>query len=127
EDLSALTRGGPARGAGKLITRGVLSNDTKKPYVVDTLTPPVSNFWHARMRFGGFDFFADGKTAAVCTWDGDVWLVRGIDDKLERLEWQRIATGLYQPLGLKIVRDANGEQGIYVCCRDQVVRLHDLN
>jgi hypothetical protein len=38
------------------------------------------------------------------------------------LTWQRIASGLFQPLGLK-VRD--GE--IFVCCRDQIVKLHDLN
>src|SRR5258706_14229350 len=36
--------------------------------------------------------------------------------------WQRIATGLYQPLGLRIVGGT-----IYVLCRDQLVRLHDLN
>src|SRR5690606_3219474 len=38
------------------------------------------------------------------------------------LRWRRIATGLFQPLGLKIV----GNQ-IYVTCRDQLARLHDLN
>ena len=38
------------------------------------------------------------------------------------LTWQRIASGLFQPLGLK-VRDGP----IFVCCRDQIVRLHDLN
>ena len=32
----------------------------------------------------------------VCTWNGDVWLVSGIDDTLELLTWQRIATGLFQ-------------------------------
>ena len=32
--------------------------------------------------------------------EGDVWLVKGVDEKLEKLTWQRIATGLYHPLGL---------------------------
>ncbi len=38
------------------------------------------------------------------------------------LTWQRIASGLFQPLGLKF-RDG----AIFVCCRDQIVKLHDLN
>ena len=32
------------------------------------------------LRPAGFDFLPDGTTAAVCTWDGDVWLVGGLDD-----------------------------------------------
>jgi hypothetical protein len=59
---------------------------------------------------------------AVCTWDGDVWLVEGIDAPGKGLNWQRIASGLFQPLGLKIVKDA-----IYVACRDQIVILRDLD
>ena len=56
------------------------------------------------MRLTGFDFYADGRRAAVCTWDGDVWLVDGLDlPARENLTWQRIASGLFQPLGLKIV------------------------
>ena len=74
------------------------------------------------MRLGGFDFFADGKRAAVCTWSGDVWIVSGIDDKLDKLTWKRFAAGLYQPLGLKIV-----DEHVYVTCRDRIVKLHDLN
>ena len=53
---------------------------------------------------------------------GDVWLVAGLDRPEAGLTWQRIASGLFQPLGLK-VRDGQ----IFVCCRDQIVRLHDLN
>ncbi len=74
------------------------------------------------MRLTGFDFYADGRRAAVCTWDGDVWLVEGIDAPGKGLTWQRIASGLFQPLGLKIVKDK-----VYVSCRDQIVILHDLN
>jgi glucose/arabinose dehydrogenase len=36
--------------------------------------------------------------------------------------WKRYATGLFQPLGLKIVDDI-----VYVLGRDQITRLHDLN
>ncbi len=38
------------------------------------------------------------------------------------LSWRRIASGLFQPLGLRVVNDQ-----IYVTCRDQLARLHDLN
>ena len=39
-----------------------------------------------------------------------------------RLVWQRIASGLFQPLGLKIVAGR-----IHLTCRDQLTVLHDLN
>jgi hypothetical protein len=55
------------------------------------------------MRPSGFDFLPGGRRAAVCTWDGDVWLVDGIDNPARGLTWQRIASGLFQPLGLKVV------------------------
>jgi hypothetical protein len=74
------------------------------------------------MRFGGFDFFKDAQRAAICTWNGDVWIVDGIADDLSQLTWKRIASGLFQPLGVKIV-----DETIYVTCRDQIARLHDLN
>jgi hypothetical protein len=73
------------------------------------------------MRITALDFFPDGR-AAVATVDGDVWIVSGINEKLDHLEWKRFATGLYQPLGLKIVDDK-----IYVTGRDQITRLSDLN
>ena len=41
----------------------------------------------------GFDFFKDGRRAAVSTWHGDVW-IDGLDGKLGKLSWKRIASGL---------------------------------
>ena len=120
-DLRSLTQGGPARWPDKLVTQGKLGTPNG-PYAVDTITAPDDNPWQSWLRFGGFDFFADSRRAAICTWNGDVWLVDGIDGNLETLTWQRIATGLFQPLGLKIVKDE-----IYVLGRDQITRLHDLN
>jgi hypothetical protein len=124
-DLSTLIDGGPARYPQQLVTQGKLATATDKPLVADTLAAPTGNPFKSRMRFGAFDFFADGKSAAISTWDGDVWLVSNIDEKLDHLTWRRIATGLFQPLGLKIVTRPTPE--IYVLCRDQLVRLHDLN
>ena len=89
----------------------------------DEFTLPVDNPWNARLRASGLDFSPDGKSAYLCFWDGDVWKVDGIaDESRKSVEWKRIAAGLFQPLGIKI---RNGE--VFVSCRDQIVRLVDLN
>lgn len=154
------------------------------PFAVDVLTTPAANPWFARIRLTGHDFLSDGDRVAVCSWDGDVWMVSGLkslgqsshhgprdeprtgdsqktsgqqsDDKRfdneseaedptdtglntrpgtaplvtrsddgyvgRQLRWQRIASGLFQPLGVKIVAD-----DVYVTCRDQLVILRDRN
>ncbi len=120
-DLKWRPPGGPSRWSPALTTRAEMGRDDG-PFAVDTLTAPRDNPWHSWMRFGGFDFFPGGTRAAICTWNGDVWTVDGIDDTLDKLTWRRIATGLFQPLGLKIV-----DEQIYVLGRDQITRLHDLN
>jgi hypothetical protein len=120
-ELAPLTKGGPARWAETVVTQGVVSKE-KGPYVVDNLTLPTANPWKAKMRIGAFDFFSDMTRAALCTWDGDVWIVSGIDASLEKLTWKRYATGLYQPLGLRIVNDV-----VYTVGHDQITRLHDVN
>ncbi len=119
-DLRLLTKGGAAHWTETAVTKGIRSN-SNEPYVVDTITEPVDNPWNAKTFFGGFDFFPDGR-AAICTFHGEVFVVSGINDSLEKITWKRFATGLFQPLGLKVV---NGE--IYVLGRDQITRLHDLN
>ncbi len=119
QDLSELTRGGPPRWAQKLTTR-VVAGTERGPFAADTLASPDVNPWQAQLRFTGLDFFGDGRMA-VCSWDGDVWIVDGYEEGGE-LVWQRIASGLYQPLGLKIV-----DGKIHLTCRDQLAVLHDLN
>lgn len=124
-DLVAMTKGGPSLWKETTETQGVLAKvDPKKPepYVVDNLTLPEKNPYNSWMRIGAFDFFPDGKRAALTTWSGDVWIVSGIDEKLEHLTWKRFATGLHQPLGCKIVGET-----IYVVGHDQITRLHDLD
>jgi len=101
-----------------LITRGIVAaNDAA--YVIDTITVPYDNPFKALMFLTGVDFLPNGDLA-VCTAHGDVWLVKGVDDKLERLTWQRFATGLYQPLGLRVV-----DGKVHVLERGQLTRLHD--
>ncbi|MFT5128396.1 MAG: hypothetical protein ACI8W8_002006, partial [Rhodothermales bacterium] len=119
-DLDALLQGGSAIFPETMHTHGKLAADSA-PYAVDSIPLPSNNPWGAKPRFGGFDFFADGTRAACSTWNGDVWIVDGIDT-LGDLHWRRFASGLFQTLGLKIVDDV-----IYVQGRDQITRLHDRN
>ena len=119
--LKPLTEGGPKHWTEILKTTATLGKNDG-PFAVVTFALPERNPWNAQLRLTGFDFLPDGKRLAVCSWDGDVWLVTGIDDPSKGLTWQRIASGLFQPLGLKM-RDG----AIFVCCRDQIVKLHDLN
>jgi putative heme-binding domain-containing protein len=119
--LKPLTEGGPKRWPETMKTTFSLGK-SDGPFVVDTFGTPDRNPWNALLRLTGFDFYPDGKRMAVCTWDGDVWAVSGIDQPEAGLTWQRIASGLFQPLGLKFRGGA-----IFVCCRDQIVKLNDLN
>lgn len=119
-NLKSFTSGGPQRWESPVATQGVLGTNAGA-YVADIITEPPTNSATPRTYFGGFDFFPDGR-AAICTFHGDVWIVSGIEGNLEKLTWKRFASGMFQPLGLKIVNNS-----IYVTGRDQITRLHDLN
>jgi type 1 glutamine amidotransferase/azurin len=119
-NLEALCQGGPSRWPQALKTKGVIGSGDGA-YVIDTITIPHDNPWNALFFCSGHDFFSDGS-AAVCTIQGDVWIVRGIDETLEQVTWKRFAAGLHQPLGLVIVDDV-----VYVLGKDQITRLHDRN
>ncbi len=120
-DLTAFTRGGPARWRGGVETP-VISSDTAGAFAWDRFTLPQTNPWRSRVRPSGVDFLPGGKQAVLCTWDGDVWRVDGIDGAGKTITWHRIAAGLFQPLGIKV----RGSE-IVVTCRDQLVILRDLN
>jgi hypothetical protein len=119
-DLRALTRPGPPRWTKPIVTRGEVAADGK-PHVIDTFTVPYDNPHKALMFLSGLDFLPNGNVA-VCTAHGDVWLVQGAGTSLDKLTWKRFATGLYQPLGLRVV-----DGKIIVLERGQLTRLHDHN
>ena len=119
QDLESLRLPGPSHWE-PVETKAVMGDD-EGPFVVDELTLPFSNPWNSYLRLSGVDFLSDGR-AVVTSLSGDVWLVSGIDERLGTLEWKRYATGLNQPLGVKVVDDM-----VYVTGRDQITRLHDLN
>ena len=73
-------------------------------------------------RIGGMDFLSDGSLL-VSTWDslGPVYRLKGVEgDDPEGIEVTRIATGLAEPLGLKVVDDE-----IYVLQKQELTHLID--
>ena len=121
-DLAPLTKGGSKRWTEEVSTTSVPGN-ADGAFVADTFPLPIDNPWHSWMRPGGFDFTPDGKAAIVAMWNGDVWRVDGIMEPAPApLKWRRIASGLFQPLGVKFRGDE-----LFITCRDQLVRLRDLN
>jgi hypothetical protein len=117
--LSRMTKGGPKRWGEPIVTQLERGNEDG-PFAVDTLTIPYKNRFGALFFCTGLDFLKDGRVA-VCTCHGDVWLVT-VDEKAGTCSWQRYATGLYHPLGLKVV-----DGKVLVLERGQLTRLHDLN
>ncbi len=119
-DLKEMAKPGARRWGEPLVTKGVVDK-REVSFVIDTITIPYKNRHNALFFTAGHDFDSNGN-CYVATVHGDVWKVTGIDDELKELKWHRFATGLYQPLGLRVVKDQ-----IYVLGRDQITRLHDKN
>jgi|SRR5690625_1166611 len=117
-DLSSFTDPGPALWE-KLKTNAVMDQDKAGPFAVDELSLPRNNPWNSHLRMSDLDFLSDGR-AVVANLSGDIWIVEGIDESMGKLNWKRYATGLNQPLGLRVVDDK-----IYVNGRDQITILHD--
>ena len=123
-DLKEWTKGGPAQHATKMQVpaRRWLESDT---WEVEELSRPENNPWLARTRVTGLDFSPSGNSLITCTWDGDVWRVDNLNAlgaKDCNLVWTRIASGLFQPLGILWE-----DHRILVTCRDQIVSLQDQN
>lgn len=121
--IPGLMRAGEPLWPDWFATGGTLGKSAEghRAYVIDSVNVPFDNPYKALMFTSGLDFLSNGDIA-VCTLHGDVWLVRGVDDDLSDVKWKRYATGLCQPLGLKIVDDK-----VYVLGKDQITRLHDRN
>jgi len=88
-------------------------------YVLDEIPLPLPNPWKRNVRPVSFDFFPDGRVA-FATFDGDVWLGTDIATRSKAITWRRFASGLHDPMGLRIL---DGE--IIVSDRNGLVRLHD--
>ena len=114
-----VAKAGPRRWGEPIVTKLERGADDG-PFAVDTLTIPYQNRFNALFFCTGLDFLPDGRVA-VCTCHGDIWLVT-VDETAGTCSWQRYATGLYHPLGLKVV-----DGKVVVLERGQLTRLHDEN
>jgi len=106
----------------EILKSTITKGSDKGIFAVDLLTPPFKNPWSSRMKLSGIDFMKDTNKAVACTTDGDIWLISGLTSDTGELNWRRIGSGLFQPLGIKVL-----DEKIYVICRDQLVLLRDFN
>jgi len=120
-DFAPLLNGGE-RQYTETVTLEGRRDESDAAIATDTIPVPIDNPYAGNIRFGAFDFFSDGTSGAASTWNGEVWRFEGVDDELKAVTWTRIATGLFQSLGLKIVDDV-----IFVQGRDGITKLIDLN
>lgn len=118
-DLSLLQTPAPAR--WEVQETQVKTGNEPGPFVSDELTAPADNPWNSFLRFSAVDFLSDGR-AVVTSLSGEVWVVDGLEGTTGTLQWTRFATGLNQPMGVRVVDDR-----IYVTGRDQITILHDRN
>ncbi len=80
--------------------------------------------WDFLPKVGGMDFMSDGRMA-ISTWDpsGSVYLLTNVSSgNPAEIKVKQIATGLAEPLGLKVVNDT-----IYVMQKQELTRLVDTN
>jgi cytochrome c2 len=120
QEFPNVKQGSKSRWEGEVLTKGKIAPDTAL-FVTDQLTLPVPNPWKRNVRVVDMDFY-DQRKAAIVTFEGDVWILDGITEGLDRLSWKRFASGLYEPQSLAIVDDE-----VYVFGKEGILRLHDLN
>ena len=103
------------------VTTSVKLSTAPDAYVVDAIALPAENPWHRGFRPADIQFLKDGTGVAV-TLDGDVWLVRGLNDAAGKPRWRRFASGLHEPMTVAI-RD----EQIYAFDKNGIWRLRDTN
>jgi hypothetical protein len=142
-DIGNMIKGGPAMYNKKVIVKGELNvsrphfdpkyfededkTNSKKlvalpedyPYTIDNITLPFNNAYNSWIRPTALRFLDDG-TLILATYMGDIWRATGIDSTLKNITWQRIATGLFEPMGVKVVND-----NIYVTTRNGITILRE--
>lgn len=75
----------------------------------------------ADLLVGGMDWTSDGDLA-ICTWTGDVYLIKNATGPVAGATYHRFARGLNEPLGLKVHQDK-----IHVVQKNGLYRLEDVN
>ena len=81
--IPSFKKGAKSRWPGEIITKGKIAPDTAT-FVTDQLTLPIPNPYKRNVRVTDLAFL-NKTTAVVSTFEGDLWIVKGIDDKLEKM------------------------------------------
>lgn len=103
------------------------SNNTEKSYT-NAIHPSYDltsfDLEGKKLAVGGMDFMADGSLI-VSTWDslGQIFRIKNLaQNSISKPEIKRIALGLAEPLGVKVVNDK-----IYVLQKQELTELIDLD
>jgi type 1 glutamine amidotransferase/cytochrome c2 len=86
-------------------------------FVQEEIPLPYMNSGRRNIRSADIAFHQKG-TAAIVTFDGDVWLLKELGSR--KFIWKRFAAGLHEPQGIAI-RD----EEIFVFDRNGLIRLND--
>lgn len=105
--------------AGVVITQARLAQGNQG-LLQDALPLPVDNPWKRNVRLADLAFTDKPGQAMAVAFDGDVWCVEGLSDRLGPLRWRRWARGLHEPMSIV----ARGEE-ILVFDRNGIWRLQD--
>jgi mono/diheme cytochrome c family protein len=103
------------------ITTRIVRSTSGAAFVVDDIELPVENPWRRNVRPGDIQFLSDG-TGVLVTLDGDVWLVRGLNEPGGVARWRRFTSGLHEPLTVAIRNDE-----IFAFDRNGIWRLRDTD
>ncbi|HKX61656.1 MAG TPA: DUF6797 domain-containing protein, partial [Verrucomicrobiae bacterium] len=117
---ASLLKPPPTRWPDVVRTQGA-SGASSDAYVVDDIGLPTQNPWRRNVRLADIAFRPNGE-AAVVTFDGDVWLVSGLNEPLINVRWKRYASGFHEPLGVAF---RTGE--LFLNDRNGIWRLHDVD
>src|SRR4051812_41907242 len=69
---------------------------TNDAYRIEHIGLPMENRWRRNVRLADIAFFSDGRAAGV-TFDGDVWIIAGLQGDLREVTWRRFTSGLHEP------------------------------
>lgn len=106
----------------QITTQGRIAEDEARAgFALDHIALPVENPWRRQVRLADMAVFRDGTAAAV-TYDGDVWMIEGLDESLQEVRWKRFASGLHEPLSLVVRGD-----DLLVFDRNGIWRLRDTD
>jgi glucose/arabinose dehydrogenase/cytochrome c2 len=105
-----------------LTTKGALDTVQANGLTIDRIPLPFENPWQRRIRCADIDFL-NADQAAVVTYDGDVWLLDGLQNaSLSKVGWSRFASGLHEPLAIAVTQGV-----VQVATKNGIVRLHDTD